>query len=210
MRGAQNIRFYKHAHVLPKAFDFLYYNYIAFCRQMQENTGILFLWKKERFSRGKPLAPLPPTNRAALAIRSVALLGRLPLEKPPSPSHCERSAFLPLSPLRGSRVRISLRQRKKPPFWVAFVGGEGEIRTLEPLLTVTRFPIVRARPATRLLQVLAVVALRPNYNTTKQCTCQYLFKNLSKKPQINRNALSNLFPFYSRFLKEGEGAGRGK
>ena len=32
-------------------------------------------------------------------------------------------------------------------------GGEGEIRTLEPLLTVTRFPIVRARPATRLLQI---------------------------------------------------------
>ena len=31
-------------------------------------------------------------------------------------------------------------------------GGEGEIRTLEPLLTVTRFPIVRARPATRLLR----------------------------------------------------------
>ena len=44
------------------------------------------------------------------------------------------------------------RQRKKPPIWVAFVGGEGEIRTLEPLLTVTRFPIVRARPATRLLR----------------------------------------------------------
>ena len=32
-------------------------------------------------------------------------------------------------------------------------GGEGEIRTLEPLLTVTRFPIVRARPATRLLRI---------------------------------------------------------
>ena len=35
-------------------------------------------------------------------------------------------------------------------------GGEGEIRTLEPLLTVTRFPIVRARPATRLLRVKTV------------------------------------------------------
>ena len=32
-------------------------------------------------------------------------------------------------------------------------GGEGGIRTLEPLLTVTRFPIVRARPTTRLLRV---------------------------------------------------------
>ncbi len=34
-----------------------------------------------------------------------------------------------------------------------YYGGEGGIRTLEPLLTVTRFPIVRARPATRLLRV---------------------------------------------------------
>ena len=33
-------------------------------------------------------------------------------------------------------------------------GGDGEIRTLEPLLTVTRFPIVRARPATRLLRTV--------------------------------------------------------
>ena len=38
-----------------------------------------------------------------------------------------------------------------PPCKVTYSGGEGEIRTLEPLLTVTRFPIVRARPATRLL-----------------------------------------------------------
>ena len=36
-------------------------------------------------------------------------------------------------------------------------GGEGGIRTLEPLLTVTRFPIVRARPTTRLLQVVKYV-----------------------------------------------------
>ena len=82
-------------------------------------------------------------------------------------------------------VPISLRQRKKPPSWVAFVGGEGEIRTLEPLLTVTRFPIVRARPATRLLHFYGVV-VRPNYNTTKQCACQYFFKKFSKKPQINK------------------------
>ena len=34
-----------------------------------------------------------------------------------------------------------------------FFGGEGEIRTLEPLLTVTRFPVVRPRPTRRLLLV---------------------------------------------------------
>ena len=34
-----------------------------------------------------------------------------------------------------------------------FHGGDGEIRTLEELLTPTRFPIVRARPTTRHLRV---------------------------------------------------------
>ena len=33
------------------------------------------------------------------------------------------------------------------------LGGDGEIRTLEELLTPTRFPIVRARPTTRHLRV---------------------------------------------------------
>ena len=32
------------------------------------------------------------------------------------------------------------------PKLLIFLGAEGEIRTLERLLTVTRFPIVRARP----------------------------------------------------------------
>ena len=39
-----------------------------------------------------------------------------------------------------------------------FFDGEGEIRTLEPLLTVTRFPIVRARPATRLLHNINIIS----------------------------------------------------
>ena len=43
---------------------------------------------------------------------------------------------------------------KKDTRWVSFfTGGEGEIRTLEPLLTVTRFPVVRPRPTRRLLQI---------------------------------------------------------
>ena len=41
--------------------------------------------------------------------------------------------------------RISLRQ----------YGGDGEIRTLDTLLGYTRFPIVRARPATRHLHIVA-------------------------------------------------------
>lgn len=38
---------------------------------------------------------------------------------------------------------------KKQPYGlrrIAFGGGEEEIRTLEPLLTVTRFPVARPRP----------------------------------------------------------------
>ena len=36
-------------------------------------------------------------------------------------------------------------------FVLFLYGGEEEIRTLEPLLTVTRFPVVRPRPTRRLL-----------------------------------------------------------
>ena len=36
-------------------------------------------------------------------------------------------------------------------------GGEGEIRTLETLMGPTRFPVVRARPTTRLLRVWPTV-----------------------------------------------------
>ena len=60
-------------------------------------------------------------------------------------------------PGRSILIRISplLFQNKKPAEWRAFCfGGDGEIRTLEELLTPTRFPIVRARPTTRHLRVL--------------------------------------------------------
>ncbi len=91
--------------------------------------------------------PLPrPTN-----------LGR----KKPSCCHSPR----PSSPATGSEGRGSLSHgeaflrrispsanAKGHPIGCPCVGGEGEIRTLERLLTVTRFPIVRARPATRLLR----------------------------------------------------------
>ena len=53
-------------------------------------------------------------------------------------------------------IRISpTSYEKDPPPMVGdlFRGGDGEIRTLEELLTLTRFPIVRARPTTRHLRV---------------------------------------------------------
>ena len=61
-----------------------------------------------------------------------------------------------------------------------FVGGEGEIRTLEPLLTVTRFPIVRARPTTRLLHVFGVVLCDSNIITQNISFVNTFFKKYLK------------------------------
>ena len=65
---------------------------------------------------------------------------------------------------------------KKATLLGGFRGGEGEIRTLEPLLTVTRFPIVRARPATRLLRNCSaqfkLFNWRLKYNIIKKAICQ--------------------------------------
>ena len=55
-------------------------------------------------------------------------------------------------PLRLRISLISLKQKSTHKGAFCF-GGDGEIRTLEPLLTVTRFPIVRARPTTRHLRI---------------------------------------------------------
>ena len=58
-------------------------------------------------------------------------------------------------------------------------GGEGGIWTLDTLLGYTRFPIVRARPATRLLQVCRCNQLA--YNTSCFPICQVLFFIFYKK-----------------------------
>ena len=41
--------------------------------------------------------------------------------------------------------RVNLKQKRLPYGWETFLGGEGGIRTREPLW-VTRFPSVRAKP----------------------------------------------------------------
>ena len=66
---------------------------------------------------------------------------------PQAVSRWETAALLP-KPLRafGARFESLPPPIKKPPVWAAFFGGEGGIRTLEMLLTPTRFPIVRPRP----------------------------------------------------------------
>ena len=49
---------------------------------------------------------------------------------------------------------LSTGKKKEPASGRLFLfGGVGEIRTLEELLTPTRFPIVRARPTTRQLRI---------------------------------------------------------
>ena len=59
--------------------------------------------------------------------------------------HCTELAEL-------SSARFSAKNKRtgKP---VLCFGGEGEIRTLELFLAVTRFPVARARPTTRLLHL---------------------------------------------------------
>ena len=63
-------------------------------------------------------------------------------------------------------------------------GGDGEIRTLEPLLTVTRFPIVRPRPARRHLRMSAVSSTVFNsiYQNVKFCN---LFRKVFLKFRVN-------------------------
>ena len=98
-------------------------------------TGRGFVWRRWRDSHvSGPRAACggwPPTRLPA-GSRLVPRCARREL----SPFHC--------------------RQTKNPvqPDGVLF-GGDGEIRTLEELLTLTRFPIVRARPTTRHLHVFA-------------------------------------------------------
>ena len=66
---------------------------------------------------------------------------------------CAGEHFLPMAK-NSSPLILLLRPKQKSTRLGAFCfGGEGGIRTLEPLLMVTRFPIVRARPTTRLLRI---------------------------------------------------------
>ena len=53
-------------------------------------------------------------------------------------------------------------------------GGEGEIRTLEPFMAVTRFPVVRPRPTRRLLHDKYEVRFSPRFDSLPQ-----------KLPQVN-------------------------
>ena len=73
--------------------------------------------------------------------------------------------------------RISLLTAKNPTETSGFFGGEREIRTLEPFLTVTRFPVVRPRPTRRFLQKIL------NFTTLK---LYLIYKALSN--DISRNS----------------------
>ena len=72
---------------------------------------------------------------------------------------------------------ISLLTAKNPTAPSGFFGGEREIRTLEPFLTVTRFPVVRPRPTRRFLQKIL------NFTTLK---LYLIYKALSN--DIRRNS----------------------
>ena len=87
------------------------------------------------------------------------ILGKFGIKNvlPTMTNHYRKTALLHdvLRKPHGQRVSLKPKQKAKTSRFLSTLrflfGGEGGIRTLEPLLTVTRFPIVRARPATRLL-----------------------------------------------------------
>ena len=93
-----------------------------------------------------------------------ASTARLPTTSPFAPGEGEVGACPavgePVSLCRGRARRgtHSTRESKKKAGKfsdeLTGYGGDGEIRTLEGLLTLTRFPIVRARPTTRHLHAL--------------------------------------------------------
>ena len=61
-----------------------------------------------------------------------------------------------------------------------FCGGDEEIRTLERLLTPTRFPVVRPRPSRRHLQIAQVSLLfitALDYYTKNKKKNQVFFQN---------------------------------
>ena len=72
-------------------------------------------------------------------------------------SRCARALF--------ESLPKTFPKQKTAPDGAAFCfGGDGEIRTLEELLTLTRFPIVRARPTTRHLHVFAQEKIYPLFS----------------------------------------------
>lgn len=75
------------------------------------------------------------------------------------------------------RENLSAEATKNPTETSGFFGGEREIRTLEPFLTVTRFPVVRPRPTRRFLQKIL------NFTTLK---LYLIYKALSN--DIRRNS----------------------
>ena len=98
---------------------------------------------------------------------------------------------------RGIRMSHRGKRRTRPPEKAAkgpapiraqglHSGGDGEIRTLDTLLRYTRFPIVRARPATRHLRIAIPAGGHPY--------CEMYYTNLP--PQSQEKNL-----FFERFLR---------
>lgn len=84
-------------------------------------------------------------RRKSLQATNISLRRRSSANKC-NPTMLRMCAFFFSTQTRASAVAW---KRKKQPYGlrrIAFGGGEEEIRTLEPLLTVTRFPVARPRP----------------------------------------------------------------
>ena len=76
--------------------------------------------------------------------------------------------------------KIYMKTKKALAFASAFFGGKGGIRTLERVLAVTRFPVVRLRPAQPPFRSLLLTVNRNlkllSYYIKQTVVCQYLFE----------------------------------
>ena len=107
--------------------------------------------------------------------------------------------------LNGEGFTIPFIKRKEtatPNGMTVSFGGEEGIRTLDTLMRYTRFPIVRARPTTRLLHVFALRKINihfklVDYNSTREESQAKFQKNLQPKEsqEINVKILSLIRKF---------------
>ena len=150
------------------------YIFRALFEQVHDGEGEIFAQSRKRLCLLRCLQPIAPPS---LCVRLRSWGGCHSKNLPYSRTASGR--FFSLShryAVLGSNLSPPT---KKATLLGGFRGGEGEIRTLEPLLTVTRFPIVRARPATRLLRISSafkyIIYRRLKYHTTKNIICQVVF-----------------------------------
>ncbi len=130
-------------------------------RREKQSTGLFF---RKRLSNPSLYLPKQkaPDGCMLICIRGIRFSAEKPSDGSDNPPDC-------LS-LPSVRILLYICQNKKHPDWDAFCfGGQRGIRTLERVLAVTRFPVVRLRPAQPSVHNIK------HYNSN-HCKCQAFFQ----------------------------------